>query len=76
MLGNIALMFLFLFYVTVNEIPLESLKVLIIVGFITIMNWATIWDTYEHFVYEYRNLARKRRIFRKIIKIPISIQGY
>ena len=70
-------MFLFLFYVTVNEIPLESVKVLIIVGFLTIMNWATIWDTYEHFVYEYRNLARKRRIFRKIIKIPISIfQGY
>jgi hypothetical protein len=76
MVGNIALMLLFLFYVTVNEIPLESLKVLIIVGFITIMNWATIWDTYEHFVYEYRNLARKRRIFRKIIKIPIDIRGY
>ena len=76
MLGNIALVFLFLFYVTVNEIPLESLKVLIIVGFITIMNWATIWDTYEHFLYDYRNLARKRRIFRKITKIPISIRGY
>jgi hypothetical protein len=76
MLGNIALLLLFVFYVTVNEIPLESIKVLIIVGFLTIMNWATIWDTYEHFVYDYRNLARKRRIFRKITKIPIDIRGY
>ncbi len=46
------------------------------VGFLTIMNWATIWDTYEHFVYDYRNLARKRRIFRKITKIPVEIRGY
>jgi len=76
MMGNIALLLLFLSYVTVNEIPLESIKVLIIVGFLTIMNWATIWDTYEHFVYDYRNLARKRRIFQKITKIPVTIRGY
>jgi hypothetical protein len=76
MVGNIALLLLFVFYVTVNEIPLESINVLIIVGFLTIMNWATIWDTYEHFVYDYRNLARKRRIYQKITKIPVTIRGY
>lgn len=76
MLGNIAFLLLFVFYVTKNEIPLESVKVVIILGFLTIMNWATIWDTYEHFVYDYRNLARKRKIFRKITKIPINIRGY
>jgi hypothetical protein len=76
MLGNIALLLLFLFYVTNNEIPLDSLQVAIILGFLTIMNWATIWDTYEHFLYDYRNLARKRRIFQKITRIPITISGY
>jgi hypothetical protein len=76
MVGNIALLLLFAFYVTKNEIPLESVNIAIILGFLTIMNWATIWDTYEHFVYDYRNLSRKRRIFRKIIKIPINIRGY
>ena len=76
MLGNIALLLLFLFYITKNEIPVESVKVIIILGFLTILNWVTIWHTYEHFLYDYRNLARKRRIFRKIIKIPISIRGY
>ena len=76
MLVNIALVLLFVFYVTKNEIPIESVKVVIILGFLTIMNWATIWDTYEHFLYDYRNLARKRRIFRKITKIPVSIRGY
>ena len=76
MLGNIALLLLFVFYVTKNEIPVESVKVIIILGFLTILNWVTIWHTYEHFLYDYRNLARKRRIFRKIIKIPTSIRGY
>ena len=76
MLGNIALLLLFLFYITKNEIPVESVNVVIILGFLTILNWVTIWHTYEHFLYDYRNLARKRRIFRKIIKIPIIIRGY
>jgi hypothetical protein len=62
--------------VTINEIPLESVKVVLILGFLTILNWATIWDTYEHFVYEYRNLARKRRIYRKITKVPVTVKGY
>jgi len=27
-------------------------------------------------VYDYRNLARKRRIYQKITKIPVTIRGY
>jgi hypothetical protein len=76
MVANIALLLLFVFYITKNEIPLESVNVVLILGFLTIMNWATIWDTYEHFVYEYRNLARKRRIYRKITKVPVTVKGY
>lgn len=76
MLVNISLLLLFVAYVTVNEIPLESMKVVIILAFLTIMNWATIWDTYEHFLYDYRNLARKRRLYRKISTISVDIRGY
>lgn len=74
--GNIALLLLFMYYIAKNEIPIESVNVVLILGFLTIMNWATIWDTYEHFVYEYRNLDRKMKIYRKITKIPVSIKGY
>ena len=76
MVVNILILLSFVIYVTMNEIPLESVTVILILGFLTIMNWATIWDTYEHFVYDCRNLARKRRIFRKIAKIPVTIRGY
>ena len=76
MLVNISLLLLFVAYITVNEIPLESINIVIILAFLTILNWATIWDTYEHFAYDYRNLARKRRIFGKITEIPVDIKGY
>ncbi len=73
---NIAFLLLFAVYVTIHEIPLQSVKIAIILAILTILNWATIWDTYEHFAYDYRNLARKRRIFRKITKISVDIRGY
>ena len=76
MVVNISLLLLVAAYIAVNEIPLNSIKIGLILGFLTIMNWATIWDTYEHFVYTYRNLARKRKIFQKITKIPVTIRGY
>ena len=74
-LGNIALLLLFVYFAVRNEIPLDAASVTVILGFITIMNWVTIWHTYEHFMYDYRNLARKRWIFEKITKIPVSIIG-
>ena len=40
-------------------------------GLITILNWVTIWHTYEFFVYEYRSLRRKRRVYRKIAGMDI-----
>ncbi len=54
---------------------LESLIVILMGGLITILNWVTIWDTYEYFVYDYRHLVRKRRIYRKIPALEIRIAG-
>jgi hypothetical protein len=76
LLANIAILELFVYFATKNEIPLDTTATTLLLGFITIMNWVTVWHTYEHFMYDYRNLARKRWIFEKITKIPITIRGY
>jgi hypothetical protein len=76
LLANVAILILFVFFAAKNEIPLDAISVAIIIGFITIMNWVTVWHTYEHFMYDYRNLARKRWIFEKITKISVSIRRY
>jgi hypothetical protein len=76
LLVNIAILVVYVYYATKNEIPLDAVTTTLILGFITIMNWVTVWHTYEHFMYDYRNLARKRWIFEKITKIPVTIKGY
>jgi hypothetical protein len=76
LLGNVAVLLLFVYYATKNELPLDAVSATLILGFITIMNWVTVWHTYEHFMYDYRNLARKRWIFEKLTKIPVTIRGY
>jgi hypothetical protein len=76
LLANIAILLLFVYFVTKNEIPLDAVATVLILGFITILNWVTVWHTYEHFMYDYRNLARKRWIFEKLTKIPVTIKGY
>jgi hypothetical protein len=76
LLANVAFLVLFVFYTTKNEISLDAMGFAILFGFITIMNWVTVWHTYEHFMFDYRNLARKRWIFEKITKIPVTIIGY
>jgi hypothetical protein len=76
LLGNVAVLLLFVYFASKNEIPMDTISITIIIGFITIMNWVTVWHTYEHFMYDYRNLARKRWIFEKITKIAVTIKGY
>lgn len=58
------------------KISIESFPTVLLVGFITILNWVTVWDTYEHYVYDYLFLKRKLKIYEKISRIPISVEGY
>ncbi len=74
-IGNALVAVLFIYIATSTEIPLESFPIVLIAGFITILNWVTIWDTYEHFVYDYRAIRRKRQIYEKLSRIPISVGG-
>lgn len=75
-LGNVAVLVALAVYVTENRIPFDSLYAALLLGLLTILTWVTVWHTYEHFVYTYRDLSRKRRIFRKITLIPLTVQGY
>ncbi|RXE56755.1 hypothetical protein ABH15_00845 [Methanoculleus taiwanensis] len=52
---------------------LESLVVILLGGLITILNWVTIWNTYEYFVYDYRHLMHRRRIYRKVPALEIKV---
>ena len=54
----------------------ETWYTLVIAFIILILNWASLWDTLEMFLYDYRNIFRKRRIYRKISRIPVSVRRY
>ena len=71
---NASFAFIFLYLLNAHEIDIESFPIEFVVGFIIILNWVTIWDTYEHFVYDYRALYRKKKIYEKLSLIPISVE--
>ncbi|WFN34543.1 hypothetical protein L1S32_00020 [Methanogenium sp. S4BF] len=73
---NALIAILFLSIVTVYELSLESFSVLLPGAFITIMNWVTIWDTYEHFFYDFHDLLRRKKMYEKISRIPIAVERY
>jgi len=41
--------------------------------FIMIANWASMWKTYEFYFYDYRNLSRKRKVYKKISQMDIVV---
>jgi hypothetical protein len=69
----IAVLFITAYY---EEYATGNLIFILLMGVITILNWVTVWDTYEYFMYDYRNLSRKRRIYKKITGIPVIVSGY
>jgi hypothetical protein len=71
-----AILAVIVYTVYYEEFVAGNLPFLLLLGLITILNWVTIWDTYEYFMYDYRNLWRKKRIYRKIAQIPITISGH
>lgn len=73
---NVAVLVVLAVFVTRTGIPFDSLHAALPLGFLTILSWVTIWHTYEHFVYDYRDLNRNRRIFRKLTTIPLAVRGY
>jgi hypothetical protein len=68
--------FLGLSSLTPETLP-PNFILIVITGFILmIANWVTFWATIEIFIYDYRNLYRKIRIYRKLSRIPVEVRGY
>jgi len=45
-------------------------------GLIIIMNWATVWDTYEFFIFDGREKSQRKKLLNKIIDAEINVILY
>ena len=45
-------------------------------GLVIIMNWATVWDTYEFFIFDGREKSQRKKLLNKIIDAEINVITY
>jgi hypothetical protein len=45
-------------------------------GLVIIMNWATVWDTYEFFIFDGREKSQRKKLLNKIINAEIHVILY
>jgi hypothetical protein len=70
---NILIAILYVVTLYENEAWRTSLAGLVTGGVIVIMNWATIWDTYEFFIFDGLERRHRKRLLQKIIGADIRI---
>jgi hypothetical protein len=64
---------IFVFYLYYRD-PTPPFITSLIFGVFVIMNWVTIWDTYEYFLYDWRKLWRKYRVYKKLTRVNVVIR--
>jgi hypothetical protein len=69
-----AIIGVFVFYYLYYINPATSFISSLVVGVFVIINWVTIWDTYEYFVYDWRKLWRKYRVYNKLTRVNVIIR--
>ncbi len=70
---NIMLLLVYLGYATLHEGWMSTITGQLIGGVIIIMNWATVWDTYEFFIFDTREKNHRKKLLNKIINADIRI---
>jgi len=70
---NILLGLIYLGYASIHEDWMATITGQFIGGVIIIMNWATIWDTYEYFIFDSREKRHRKKLLNKIINADIRI---
>ena len=70
---NVLIALLYIGYAYQHENWQTSLAGTFIGGFIIIINWATIWDTYEFFIFDSREKYQRKKLLNKIIDGEIQV---
>jgi hypothetical protein len=68
----VAIPFLYFTYQRISE----PFYYILLFGLVMILNWVTIWDTYEYFVYEYRKQTHTLKLYRKVAALPVRVVPY
>jgi hypothetical protein len=70
---NIFLAFIYVVTLYENEAWITTFAGIVTGGVIVILNWATIWDTYEFFVYDGLERKHRKKLLQKIIGADIRV---
>ena len=70
---NLLIALLYIVFLYENEAWMTSLAGIVIGGVIVIMNWATVWDTYEFFIFDGREKKNRKKLLEKIIRGEIRV---
>ena len=70
---NILIALLYIGYAYLNENWMSTIAGTLIGGFVIIINWATIWDTYEFFIFDSREKYQRKKLLKKIIDGEIQV---
>jgi len=73
---NILIALLYVGYAYQHEEWMTSNAGILVGGIIVIMNWATIWDTYEYFIFDGREKSQRKKLLNKIIDSEINVIPY
>jgi hypothetical protein len=70
---NILIALLYIGYVYQHENWQNTIAGMFIGAFIIIINWATVWDTYEFFIFDSREKMQRKKLLNKIIDAEIKV---
>jgi len=70
---NALILLIYAGYAYEHEDWMASIAGTLIGGIIIILNWATIWDTYEYFIFDSREKMQRKKLLNKIIDAEIKV---
>ena len=73
---NLLIGLLYIGYAYQHEEWMTTNAGIVIGGIVVIMNWATIWDTYEFFIFDGREKSQRKKLLNKIIDSEINVIPY
>jgi hypothetical protein len=72
-LVNIMIALVYIWYAYQHENRDTTITGIFIGALVIIMNWATVWDTYEFFIFDGCQKSQRRKLLKKIIDSEIHV---